>query len=120
MLFFVQSLDKPTRYYSKKQETRVSKNLGLRVQSNSGATAFQKGDLKDDHILVECKTAVKPQKQRTIEKEWLTKLKEEQVSMRKPLSALVFDFGDGDDYVILTKRDFRNLYEAWKEIMEQG
>ena len=44
--------------------------MGLRVQANSGATAFQKGDLKDEHILVECKTLVKPQKQRTIEKEW--------------------------------------------------
>lgn len=116
------SLDKPTsrptRYFSKKQETRVGKNLGLRVQVNSGATAFQKGDLKDEHILVECKTLVRTQKQRTIEKEWLDKLKEEQISMRKDLSALAFDFGDGEEYVILTWQDFKNLYEAWKEIFE--
>ena len=112
---------KPTRYYSKRQESRVGKDLGLRVQSNSGATAFQKGDLKDEHILVECKTITRAQKQRTIEKEWLTKLNEEQISMRKDLSALVFDFGDGDDYVILSKRDFQNLYTAWKkEIEEDG
>lgn len=112
---------KPTRYYSKRQESRVGKDLGLRVQSNSGATAFQKGDLKDEHILVECKTITRTQKQRTIEKQWLTKLKEEQISMRKDLSALVFDFGDGDDYVILSKRDFQNLYTAWKkEIEEDG
>ena len=114
------SLDKPTRYFSKKQETRVGKNLGLRVQANSGATAFQKGDLKDEHILVECKTLVKPQKQRTIEKEWLEKLKEEQISMRKDLSALAFDFGDGEEYVILTWQDFKNLYEDWKEINGHG
>ena len=116
----MQSLDKkPTRYFSKRQETRVGKNLGLRIQSNSGATAFQKGDLKDEHILVECKTTVRPQKQRTIEKEWLTKLKEEQISMRKSLSALAFDFGDGDEYVVLTILDFKNLYECWKEINGQ-
>ena len=110
---------KPTRYYSNRQETRVGKNLGLKIQSNSGATAFQKGDLKDEHILVECKTIVKPQKQRTLEKEWLTKLKEEQISMRKSLSALAFDFGDGEEYVVLTIQDFKNLYECWKEINGQ-
>lgn len=114
------SLDKkPTRYYSRRQETRVGKNLGLRIQSNSGATEFQKGDLKDEHILVECKTIIRPQKQRTIEKEWLTKLKEEQISMRKDLSALAFDFGDGEEYVVLTWQDFKNLYECWKEINGQ-
>ena len=110
---------KPTRYYSKRQEARVSKNLDLRVQSNSGATEFQKGDLKDEHILVECKTIIRPQKQRTIEKEWLTKLKEEQISMRKSLSALAFDFGDGEEYVVLTLQDFKNLYASWKEINGQ-
>lgn len=93
--------------------------MGLRIQSNSGATSFQKGDLKGEHILVECKTIVRPQKQRTIEKEWLTKLKEEQISMRKDLSALAFDFGDGEEYVILTIQDFKNLYECWKEINGQ-
>ena len=110
---------KPTRYFSRRQETRVGKNLGLRIQSNSGATSFEKGDLKGEHILVECKTIVRPQKQRTIEKEWLTKLKEEQISMRKDLSALAFDFGDGEEYVILTIQDFKNLYECWKEINGQ-
>lgn len=93
--------------------------MGLRIQSNSGATSFEKGDLKGEHILVECKTIVRPQKQRTIEKEWLTKLKEEQISMRKDLSALAFDFGDGEEYVILTIQDFKNLYECWKEINGQ-
>lgn len=112
------TINKPTRYFSRKQETRVGKDLGLRVQSNSGATSFQKGDLKDEHILVECKTLVKPQKQRTIEREWLEKLKEEQISMRKSLGALIFDFGDNDEYVVLTMRDFKNLYEAWKELYE--
>lgn len=112
-------MSKPTRYFSKRQETRVAKNLGLRVQSNSGATAFQKGDLKDENILVECKTIVSPQKQRTLEKEWFVKLKEEQISMRKPLSAIAFDFGDGEEYVAMTWQDFKNLYECWKEVNGQ-
>ena len=43
---------KSTRYYSSKQETKAANTLGLRKQCNSGATAFQKGDLKVDDILV--------------------------------------------------------------------
>lgn len=111
-------MSKPTRYYSKKQETKVAKTLGFKAQPNSGATAFAKGDLIDANLLIECKTLTKKQKQRTIEKEWLTKLQEEQLSMGRNLSALVFDFGDGDNFVILTEQDFKNIYEGWKEINE--
>lgn len=107
---------KPTRYFSSRQEKRVGKTLGCKLQPNSGATAFAKGDLIDDYTLFECKTVTKPQKQVTITKEWLTKLQEESISMGKLLSALVFDFGDGQDFVILSKQDFKNLYEGWKEI----
>ena len=109
-------MSKPTRYFSKKQEKRVGANLGLKLQPNSGATPFAKGDLKDENLLVECKTLTRKQKSRTIEKEWLTKLQEEQLSMGKLLSALVFDFGDGDNFVVLTEQDFKNLYTGWKEI----
>lgn len=109
-------MNKPTRYYSKKQETKVAKSLKLKAQPNSGATAFAKGDLKDENLLVECKTLTRKQKQRTIEKEWLTKLQEEQLAMNKMLSALIFDFGDGDNFVIMSEQDFKNIYEGWKEI----
>lgn len=109
-------MNKPTRYYSKKQENKVAKELGLKTQPNSGATAFAKGDLKDENILVECKTLTRPQKSRKIEKEWLTKIQEEQLAMGKMLSATIFDFGDGNNFVILTEQDFKNLYEGWKEI----
>ena len=39
--------DKPTRYFSKKQETKVAKDLNMRCTLNSGATSFDKGDVKD-------------------------------------------------------------------------
>ena len=48
-----------TRHYSKKQEKRVAKNLGGKVNANSGATGFYKGDVRTDYLLVECKTATK-------------------------------------------------------------
>ena len=49
---------KPTRYYSRRQETNVAKKLGGKVQPNSGATMFAKGDLVLDDWLIECKTKV--------------------------------------------------------------
>lgn len=111
-------MSKPTRYYSKRQERKVASSFGMKLQPNSGATSFAKGDLADQYCLVECKTLTRKQQSRTIEKEWLTKLQEEQLSMGRSLSALVMDFGDGQNYVVLSELDFKNLYAAWKEINE--
>lgn len=46
----------PTRYYSDKQEKSVSKAIGGKQTSNSGATMFQKGDVLSSKFLLECKT----------------------------------------------------------------
>lgn len=91
-----------TRSYSYQQEKRVAKKLGGRVNANSGATAFNKGDVRTDSFLIECKTATKEVKSVSIKKEWLTKLKEEKFAMGKEQMALGFDFGDGNDYFIIT------------------
>lgn len=92
-----------TRKFSSQQEKRVAKNLNGRVNSNSGATAFYKGDVTTNHVLIECKTSVKKVKSTSIKKEWLTKLNEEKFAMGKYHSALAFDFGDGEDYFIINK-----------------
>lgn len=91
-----------TRSYSYQQEKRVAKKLGGKVNANSGATAFVKGDVRTDSFLIECKTATKEVKSVSIKKEWLTKLKEEKFAMGKEQMALGFDFGDGDDYFVIT------------------
>ena len=39
---------KPTRYYSDKQEKSVVKSLKGKQTKNSGATAFEKGDVLSD------------------------------------------------------------------------
>lgn len=109
---------KPTRFYSKKQETKVAKTLGARRTSNSGATMFDKGDVSGDEILVECKTLTQPRKQHTIKKEWLDKNEEEAFAKRKALSVLAFDFGDGENYYIVKERDFVDLYQLW--LKERG
>lgn len=93
-----------TRKYSKKQEDRVAKVLGGKVNANSGATSFFKGDIRTDHLLVECKTSTKEVRSVSIKKEWLEKLNEERFAMGKQHSVLAFDFGDGKDYFIIDKR----------------
>lgn len=42
---------RPTRYYSKKQETKVAKAVSGRRTANSGATAFS----NLINLLIECK-----------------------------------------------------------------
>ena len=93
---------KPTRYYSKKQETKVAEVLSGSRTKNSGATAFSKGDVNSELFLIECKTKTTPSKQITIHKEWLDKNLQEAVFMGKPYNALAFSFGPGEEnhYII--------------------
>lgn len=109
------SKPKPTRYYSKKQETRGNAIIGLNNTPNSGATLFIKGDGRDQNLLMEWKTLTKPQKSRTIQKEWFTKNQEEAFATGRQYSAVGFDFGDGEDYVAVPVKDFAEFYQAWKE-----
>lgn len=111
----LQNKEKPTRHFSKKQEDRVCEVLGMKATPNSGATAFKKGDIYDDHAIVECKTLTKPQQSHSIKKEWFDKNQEEAFAMGRRFSVLCFDFGDGNDYVAMNLRDFKEFYDAWKE-----
>ena len=88
---------------------KFAKELGIKVQSNSGATSFDKGDIVSDLVVLECKTVMKEQKQVTLKKEWFTLIREEQFQMRKELSGVLFDFGDGDDFVAITLADFKRF-----------
>lgn len=92
----------PTRYFSKKQEKGVAKALNGRVQVNSGATDFKKGDVTTDQFLIECKTKASHSESISIKKEWLTKNRQEALFMGKPYNALVFSFGPNEEnhYVI--------------------
>ena len=84
---------KPTRFYSNKQETHVAKAIKGRKVANSGATAFDKGDVTDDKWLIECKTCTKEQKSFTIQSEWIAKNREESIYMKKDHTAIAFNFG---------------------------
>lgn len=93
-----------TRFFSYSQELRIAKLLDGKVNSNSGATRFSKGDVRTKNILIECKTSTKPIKSFSIKKEWLQKLEQEKFAMNLPYSMIAFDFGDEEDYFIIDKK----------------
>ena len=110
-------MNRPTRFYSNKQEKAVAKKVQGKQVANSGATAFSKGDVQAGEWLIECKTASSPKSSFSIRKEWLKKNKEEAFAMGKYYNALCFDFGDNDArYYIVDERTFIKM----KEVMEEN
>ncbi len=100
----------PTRYYSKKQEDTIAKKFGGERVKNSGATAWQKGDIYLDKWLLEAKTKTSPSKSMSIQKEWLEKNIKEALFMGKPYTALAFNFGPNEkNYYIIDEELFEQL-----------
>ena len=108
---------KSTRYYSKQQENKVAKRLNGKRTANSGATAFQKGDVITKQFLIECKTKTNDCTTFTIKEEWLLKNEEEAFAMGKNNSALCFDFGPSSNkrYYVISER----LFELLQYIIEE-
>lgn len=104
-----------TREFSSKQEHRIAKNFDGKVVANSGATRFNKGDVRVGDVLIECKTATKEKDSFSIKKEWLKKNKEEAFEMGLSYSAIAIDFGSDEDYFIIDKELFRMLLEKISE-----
>lgn len=82
--------------------------------SNSGATAFNKGDVVTDDWLIECKTTTKDALASfRIQREWLSKNREEAFAMGKRYNALCFDFGNGSNrYYVIDEKTFLKVKEA--------
>lgn len=107
---------KPTRHFSNIQEKSVAKAMGAKQTANSGATAYQKGDVVESQWLYECKTCMKEQKSFTIQKEWFDKNKSESIFMKKDYSAVVFNFGPGTSNIYcIDENTFREMKEALEE-----
>ena len=103
---------KPTRFYSSKQEKQIAKAVNGQRVVNSGATAFSKGDVRTEDWLFEAKTKISESQSFSIKKEWLLKNKEEMFAMGKSYNALVFDFGDGNNYYVVDEKTFLRMKEA--------
>ena len=106
----------PTRSFSKKQENYVAKKFGGERVKNSGATAFAKGDVNLDSMLLECKTKTSPSESMSIKKDWLEKNVKESLFMGKKYSALAFNFGPNEkNYYIIDEELFEILLDKLNE-----
>lgn len=102
---------KPSRFYSNRQEKKIAKAVKGVKTPNSGATPFRKGDVVSKLFLIEAKTSMTDRKSFTVKKEWFTKNREEAFAMNKPYSAVVFDFGDGEQHYVIDEKLFKLLIE---------
>lgn len=103
---------RPTRFYSNAQEKKIAKAVGGKQVANSGATTFNKGDITTNKFLIEAKTVTKEQKTFTVKREWIEKNQEEAFAMGKMFSAVAIDFGDGEQFYIISQKLFNRLVEA--------
>lgn len=76
-------MEKPTKYYSSKQEHMIADYLGWSVVSGSGSRSFNPGDVRSDEFLGECKTHSSPVDKITIRVGVWNKIKKEAVSVFK-------------------------------------
>ena len=104
-----------TRKYSKIQEKRVSKTNQGKMQPNSGATMFAKGDVVTEKFLIECKTRIGEQASINVKKEWLIKNEEEAFAMNKDYSAVAISFGDNKNYYVIDEKLFNILRKHLEE-----
>ena len=112
-----------TRYYSGRQEHKVAKVLNGKTVANSGAASFVGGDVENKYFLIECKTTTGTRhKAFSIKEEWLDKIKEEAIGMRKQGWALCFEYNpeDNNRYYVISERMFQLLnYFLEKEEQEE-
>jgi len=90
----------------------VKKYNKLKKQLASGG-GFYKGDLIDDHFLMECKlrtTKSKGKSQITIKKEWLDTINNQAVAEGGRIAAVPFGFSEDDEvYVIMKLSDLAKI-----------
>lgn len=97
---------RPTRFFSNRQEKKIAKAVQGKQVANSGACRFTKGDIRTDKWLFEAKTKMEESKSFSIKREWIEKNKEEAFAMGKDYSALVIDFGDGEQFYLVDEKTF--------------
>lgn len=110
----------PTRHFSKLQEDAVAKAIGGKRTPNSGATDFGgKSDVLSDKFAIECKTKTSASESISIKKDWFIKQKQEAAFMGKPYSAVVFNFGPGEEnHYIIDEYLFQFLKDKLEELNE--
>ena len=110
---------KPTRWYSNRQEKAVAAAVNGKQSTNSGATLFDKSDVKTDLFTIECKTKTTNSESFTLKRAWFDKQIRESIQMGKPYSAIVINFGPdapyNENYYIIDENLFRTLLDYLNE-----
>ena len=120
-LIDVKHNNKPTRYYSSKQEKKVAKSLLGKLTPNSGATKLGgKADVNVGNLIsIECKTKTKHSDSISIKKEWFTKNKETTLIDGTRYEVISFSFGpDEENYYIIDEKLFIDFVEYLKNKAE--
>lgn len=107
-----------TRVFSNAQEKRVAKVTSGKKQANSGATAFDKGDVITKDFCIECKTQTTEKASMSIKKDWITKLKQEAFGIGKSHWAIAFNFGglgNKENFFIIGEKEFNDLQEFYRK-----
>lgn len=104
--------NKPTRFFSDKQEKSIVKAIGGKQTKNSGATLHEKGDVIFADWIFEAKTKTKDSDSITVKKEWFDQNLKESYRMSKEHSAVVISFGPGQtNYYIIDENTFKELLD---------
>ena len=110
----------PTRVRSSIQEKAVAKAIGGIQTPNSGAASL-KGDVLtngsyESSWLIECKTKMTSSDSISIKKEWFIKNQYEASEMGKANTAIVFNFGPGEEnHYIINEFLFKELQKYLNE-----
>lgn len=103
---------RPTRYYSTKQEKSIAKLVRGKVNANSGAAPFCAGDVQTHDTLYECKTVTQEKRSYSVKQDVLNKIQKEAFSMGRRHAVLVFNFKpNGEPYFVLTKKHYLELIQ---------
>jgi len=104
-------MDKNNRAIGDTLEKKVMYLLQMRGTHNSGATNDD-ADLKDDHMIVECKVKSK-MAGLGISASLLEKVKKQALKWRREW-AIVTRNADGDEFVTVPLNDFAEYYISWR------
>ena len=86
-------MEKPTKYYSIKQEKYIAGVLGWQTVSGSGARDCHPGDVESDEFSGECKTHTSEKTSISIKQSWWDKIRSE-ASYRHRTPVLFVDNGN--------------------------
>ncbi len=107
-----------TRDFSSKQEQYVAKLLSGKVNANSGAGRWRKGDVQvpQASLLVECKTVTSEKSSFSIKADWINKNRDEAHANRLDNHCIAFNFGpDKPNYFVIDEKLMLFLVEKLSE-----